>query len=54
MRLEFEEKPDGSIGLVVRAPISELEPAARLAGALEELFAPEWPVNAPECPETSR
>lgn len=55
MRLELEQDTAGTVRLVVKAPMSELEPASRLAGALERLFAspeaavgPQGPAEEPE------
>lgn len=69
MRLELEENPDGSVGLVLRARISQLAEAAQVASALETLCggsedaessrqAPAReaaaPVDAPEYPATAQ
>jgi hypothetical protein len=52
MRLELEQDNTGAVRLVVKAPMSELEPASRLAGALEALFAAtETPVGPQPTPE---
>lgn len=50
MRLELEQDTAGTVRLVVKAPMSELEPASRLASTLESLFTTPEAAVGPQGP----